>query len=596
MLPLLILAQNRDYNGAELRTLESFQYGRFETRLQSGQGDGFLSSFFIYNDDYPATPWAEIDIEVLGRWPDNMDVNVIDEQGSHLRQHPLNTNPALGFHDYAFEWTPDYVAWFFDDAEIYRQTGAHIDDLSEPGKLMMNIWNPVYADWVGTWDERILPRFAWYDRASYASYTPGAGNVGSNQNFSLEWVDEFDGLDTNRWERSHGHTWNGNQALMIAENAVIEDGKLVLCLTTAGNSGLGDVTAPFALWARAFSEDSMVVRFSEELDPVTAQAISSYAISGISLDSVLLHADQRTVSLQVRSLNLDSNYSLVILGLRDDAEPPNTQLGQVIPVQMPRPLQLPVRIDCGGPGRQEFLPDQDWSAATEYGHEGGNPQQLAAFPDYPETEIDSVLATSLNRFSRYHVRLAPGTFDLQLHFAENSYTQSGQRSFEIHIEDSLYVTDLDVVAEVGPRHLYTLSVHDLAIRDGSLDILCAANLYGLGYGYAGPFLNAIEINGQFNLGLGNDIPVLPHGFDFEIPVPNPFNASTRFRFSVPDENVTQLQILDIRGRVVDTLFSREFSAGKHAWVWHPDQMASGIYFARLSQDQNSIQHKLLILK
>ena len=48
--------------GAEYRTLESYLYGRFETRTKSSQGDGMLSSFFTFDD--PADPWGEIDIEL----------------------------------------------------------------------------------------------------------------------------------------------------------------------------------------------------------------------------------------------------------------------------------------------------------------------------------------------------------------------------------------------------------------------------------------------------------------------------------------------------------------------------------------------------
>ena len=68
---------------------------------------------------------------------------------------------------------PDYVAWFINGEEVYRQTDEHIADLTHPSKLMMNIWNPVYDDWVGVWDDRVLPRFAYYDWVRYSSYTPG---------------------------------------------------------------------------------------------------------------------------------------------------------------------------------------------------------------------------------------------------------------------------------------------------------------------------------------------------------------------------------------------------------------------------------------
>ena len=62
---------------------------------------------------------------------------------------------------------------------------------------MMNIWNPVYEDWVGIWDDRVLPRFAYYDWVRYASYTPGSGDTGTDNNFTFQWQDDFDEFDEN---------------------------------------------------------------------------------------------------------------------------------------------------------------------------------------------------------------------------------------------------------------------------------------------------------------------------------------------------------------------------------------------------------------
>ena len=165
-----LFAQN--YRGAELRTKDDFLYGKFEVRFKPAQGDGLVSSFFTYNTDYGNTPWNEIDIELLGRYDNVIDMNVITNT-SHLRQHYNTFNHHLEFHTYGFEWTPDYVAWFIDGEEVYRQIEDHIQDLSYPQKVMMNLWNPTYDDWVGVWDDRILPRFSYYDYVSYASYTPG---------------------------------------------------------------------------------------------------------------------------------------------------------------------------------------------------------------------------------------------------------------------------------------------------------------------------------------------------------------------------------------------------------------------------------------
>ncbi len=591
---LMVTCLGQPYRGAELRSLDYLQYGRFSVSMKSAQGNGVLSTLFTYNDQYPASNWAEIDIEVLGRWPDNIDLNVIDENGSHLRQHPMDLNVHLDYHEYTFEWTPDYVAWFFDGEELYRQTQEHISDLTEPGKFMMNTWRPVYEDWTGVWDERVLPRFSYYEWASYAAYTPGEGNTGTDDNFTELWRDEFEVFDSTRWEKSDDHTWPGNNALLVEENIVYLDGKLILCLTMPGEEGFQDNTKPYLLWARAMGEDSVVVRFTEELDLNTAGMAGNYVISGVSVEAATLQEDQLTVGLSVSGLDLSANYTLFILGIKDDAVPPNTQLGNSVAIDMPQPLELPVRIDCAGPGRQGFMTDQWWSSAVEYGHEGGNYQEAGWFPNLEGTVHDSVMATSLNRFSRYHVRLDPGWFDIQLHFAEHFYDEAGERVFELFVEGDLIEPTLDIYGQVGNSGVYTVGLNNRRIRDGSLDILCAATIYGVGYGYAGPVLNAIEIDGNFIV--DSDEQKLPDQFRFTGNYPNPFNASTTFHFSLPERSKVELSIYDLQGRVLETITSRKFDAGDHQLSWSAGLLPSGIYVSRFSAVGFNQTSKLIVIK
>ncbi len=589
-------AQSRDYYGAELRTRESFLHGRFETRLQAGQGDGFLSSFFLYNDSFPATDWAEIDFEVLGRWPDNVDLNIIDENGSHLRQNPTWFTLLGEFHDYAFEWTPDDVAWFVDGTEVYRQSGDHISDLLEPCKLMMNIWNPVQSDWVGSWDDRILPRQAVYDWVSYADYTPGTGDAGTGLNFTLAWRDEFDHLDTTRWEASENHTWNGNQALFVSDNANIVDGRLVLSLTSTAVPGVADPIRPYALWGRIRSTDTIYVRFSEELDSLTASSAASYSVSAAVVESASLLADRRSVVLGVSGLVPGIPHTLAILGVSDDALPPNTQLGQVITLAGVEHLSLPIHINTGGGSAQGYLPDLVWSADVEYGREGGNLEMVEPVPDIPGTPLDSVLASSLNRFSRYHVRLQPGIFDVKLSFVESGYSQPGERSFQVFVEDSMVAADLDVVAEVGPGQVYELFLPGLAISDGSLDILCAANVYGRGYVYAGPFLSALDVDGEFFADVDNHPNISPRSFGLLEPYPNPSNGGFALPLRLPPGQGGEIRIYDLNGGL---RLSRAIpDSHEELLIYHldPVNLSSGIYLAVLEAGDEIQARKLTLIQ
>ena len=101
---------------------------------------------------------------------------------------------------------------------------------------MMNIWQPIWENWVGEFDESILPVYAYYDWVKYYSYTPGEGTYGSFDNFSFAWEDNFDFFNNQIWQKAT-HTWSANNAQFVQQNAVLQDGFLILCLTDNLSSG-----------------------------------------------------------------------------------------------------------------------------------------------------------------------------------------------------------------------------------------------------------------------------------------------------------------------------------------------------------------------
>ena len=231
--------QAKLYRGAELRTIATYRYGRYETRMQSAPHSGVISSLFTYHElgSGGIEEWNEIDIEFLGRYTDRVQYNTITNwQIGHEHFVSLGFDPATEFHDYAFEWTPNYIAWFVDDVEVYRQEGTHIALMNRYQKLMMNIWPPDYADWAGSFNAADLPIYAFYDWVKYYAYVPGTGNTGTGNNFILLWQDDFDTWNTSRWQKA-SHTWDGNNCDFTPANAVFQGGYFILCLTTATSTG-----------------------------------------------------------------------------------------------------------------------------------------------------------------------------------------------------------------------------------------------------------------------------------------------------------------------------------------------------------------------
>ncbi|MBO8130721.1 MAG: family 16 glycosylhydrolase [Candidatus Marinimicrobia bacterium] len=232
------LVYPKPYKGGELRTKESFLYGRFEVRFKSASGSGIVSSFFTYHDNVKdEMDWNEIDIEILGKYNNKVQFNTITPgRINHVELVTVNFDPSEDFHIYAIEWMPNYVAWYIDDISKHIQVGQHIAELNKPQKIMMNLWQSTDKNWVGQFDDSILPKYAVYDWVKYYEYDPENGDYGMGKNFKFKWKDDFDYFDSDRWQKAT-HTFYGNNCDFIPENVVFKDGYMILCLTTSEDVG-----------------------------------------------------------------------------------------------------------------------------------------------------------------------------------------------------------------------------------------------------------------------------------------------------------------------------------------------------------------------
>lgn len=95
--------------------------------------------------------------------------------------------------------------------------------------------------------------------------------------------------------------------------------------------------------------------------------------------------------------------------------------------------------------------------------------------------------------------------------------------------------------------------------------------------------------------------VMPTVFSLRQNYPNPFNPSTTIQFDLPTPSFVKLEVFDARGQRVATLANRPFAAGIHReqWLGQNDagrQVASGLYFYRISSDDVVETRRMLLLK
>ncbi|MGD1046302.1 MAG: T9SS type A sorting domain-containing protein [Bacteroidota bacterium] len=89
-------------------------------------------------------------------------------------------------------------------------------------------------------------------------------------------------------------------------------------------------------------------------------------------------------------------------------------------------------------------------------------------------------------------------------------------------------------------------------------------------------------------------------FVLEQNYPNPFNPETRLTYRLNKSAQVRLDIYDAVGREVARLADQYEGAGEFTAVWNSTsanhQAAAGLYFARLTVDNESIVRKMILLK
>jgi len=94
---------------------------------------------------------------------------------------------------------------------------------------------------------------------------------------------------------------------------------------------------------------------------------------------------------------------------------------------------------------------------------------------------------------------------------------------------------------------------------------------------------------------------VPQNFALNQNFPNPFNPETKIAFILTKRSKVSLEIFDILGRKVKTLFSGYAPAGEHKFLWngYDDagyQVSSGTYIYRLKAGDNYKTRKMILMR
>ena len=107
----------------------------------------------------------------------------------------------------------------------------------------------------------------------------------------------------------------------------------------------------------------------------------------------------------------------------------------------------------------------------------------------------------------------------------------------------------------------------------------------------------LVIDPQYPLGIGDDPRAgIAAGFELKQNYPNPFNPSTTIEYDLKQAAKVTLDVYNLLGEKMLTLVNSKQNAGSHRVAFDAANLASGIYFYKLSADNVSATKKMMLMK
>jgi len=164
---LLQEVNNQPYLSGVITTSDYFEmtYGYVEMSAKVAGGEGLLSTFYLFNQDFEKNK-PEIDIlEYIGSRPDKayQTYHYYDSNRARYSSGEKHSSPTMefaggpdlssGFHRYSVLWEPGLIIWYIDGVEITRITGPRVSD--EPMNIIAQL--VIGSEWIGAPEASAIP-------------------------------------------------------------------------------------------------------------------------------------------------------------------------------------------------------------------------------------------------------------------------------------------------------------------------------------------------------------------------------------------------------------------------------------------------------
>jgi len=110
-------------------------------------------------------------------------------------------------------------------------------------------------------------------------------------------------------------------------------------------------------------------------------------------------------------------------------------------------------------------------------------------------------------------------------------------------------------------------------------------------------IESLKFSGELSL---SDLQKLT-SFSLNQNYPNPFNPLTMIRFEIDEPGKVRVDILNLKGQLVNTLVNKYLTAGEHQIRWdgktiNDSHAGSGLYIYRVSINDKQMSRQMIMLK
>lgn len=241
---------------------------------------------------------------------------------------------------------------------------------------------------------------------------------------------------------------------------------------------------------------------------------------------------------------------------------------------------------------QNILPAPDFCLEYVPEHENGH-IWIADWSRASLTQLDVsnnfaeiVQQTEINRAERYGIT----------HDGENLWYSTMDGVVRV-IDDGIdvetwltYEPDEGEIEPDGDMDIFlTLNATDLELRDYEADVQISSN---------DPENPIVVVNVIMRVE-PNSVPDSdnePVSFSLSSAYPNPFNSTTRIEYTVPEITTVNVNVYDITGQLVKTLFSGSKPIGTHYAILDGKEIATGVYLISLESQNFNAVRKVTLMK